>query len=276
MPSLCAMGTLGGRTKLAEGREAEIFAWDDGCVLRLLRDVEGRAQLEQESRAMLAAIDAGVRCPRPRGVVDVDDRPGLLIDRVDGLDGLDHVSKKPWKLWSLAREFGEQHALLCAAEAPPELPAVLDVLRRKAERADVSDRARARALEELETLPDGDRICHGDFHPGNLIWSDGVAFVIDWAGAARGDPTADHARTLLLMRAAALPPGAPRLLLATVKVARGALTQTYQRRYQALSHVDPALLARWELPVTVARVADGIEEEHETLDRLITVLLARR
>ena len=33
----------------------------------------------------------------------------------------------------------------------------------------VPDSARARVLQILETLPDGDRLCHLDFHPGNVI-----------------------------------------------------------------------------------------------------------
>ena len=34
--------------KIAEGREAEIFAWEDGTVLRLLRNPDGQRQLEWE------------------------------------------------------------------------------------------------------------------------------------------------------------------------------------------------------------------------------------
>lgn len=268
------MGDLDGRTKLAEGREAEILEWDAGSVLRLLRRVEGRAQLEQESRAMAAVRAAGVRCPEPRGVVEVEGRPGLVLERIFGVDGLEEIAKRPWRLWGAAVALGHQHALIGSAEAPSELPSLRDVLRRRIERANVPEQARVRALGYLDGSPDGDRVCHGDFHPGNLIWSDDGPVVIDWANASRGDPVADHARTLLLLRIGPLPPGTPLALRLAAKVARSVLLLGYRRAYSSRLPADHSTLARWTLPVAVARVAEGIVEEREALDRHIARLLA--
>ena len=269
------MTELERRMKLAEGREAEIFLWEEGSVLRLLRGVEGRPQLEREANAMDAARAAGVRCPEPRGVVEVDGRPGLVLERIDGPDGLDDMAVKPWRLWSASREFGEQHALLGAVAAPPGLPSAIDRVRVGVEHADVPEEVRKRALANLDALPDGDRICHGDFHPGNLIWSEDGPVLIDWANACRGDPMADHARTLLLLRTGALPPGMPLVLRLLAKVARGVVIRGYRNAYRAELPIAPSLLARWELPVAVARVSEAIEEEYEALDRYIRALLAR-
>lgn len=43
--------------------------------------------------------------------------------------------------------------------------------------------------EKILALPEGDHICHGDFHPGNIILkSDGTAVVIDFMnGLSIGD-----------------------------------------------------------------------------------------
>src|SRR3546814_7594415 len=56
------------------------------------------------------------------------------------------------------------------------------------------------ALPILDALPDGDRLCHGDYHPGNVIETAGGPVVIDWPAVTRGHPDADYARTLLLLR----------------------------------------------------------------------------
>ena len=51
----------------------------------------------------------------------------------------------------------------------------------------------------LESLPAGDKICHGDFAPSNLIaGEDGLDHVVDWSHASQGDPAADAARSYLL------------------------------------------------------------------------------
>jgi thiamine kinase-like enzyme len=40
-------------------------------------------------------------------------------------------------------------------------------------------------------VTDGDALCHGDFHGGNVIFNEGVYWVIDWIDAAKGDPLLD-------------------------------------------------------------------------------------
>ena len=50
---------------LGAGREAEVFAWDDGRVLRLARDPFGSGMIEREVIALGAAHDAGRK--RARG-----------------------------------------------------------------------------------------------------------------------------------------------------------------------------------------------------------------
>ena len=65
--------------KIAEGREAEIFAWQDGSVLRLLRNPNAQRQVDWEAAAMRAAADAGVRVPAVRELTTVDGRPGLVM-----------------------------------------------------------------------------------------------------------------------------------------------------------------------------------------------------
>jgi len=49
-------------------------------------------------------------------------------------------------------------------------------------------------------MPDGDRLCHGDFHPINVLGDLAQPLVIDWLDAARGAPAADACRSYLLLR----------------------------------------------------------------------------
>ena len=49
------------------------------------------------------------------------------------------------------------------------LPALREELRHRLGSELSPAHIRARALERLERLPDGDRLLHGDFHPANLL-----------------------------------------------------------------------------------------------------------
>ena len=60
--------------KVAEGREAEMFAWEDGKILRLLRPGFNPASLDNEVRALELAHRCGVPVPHPGERVDIDGR----------------------------------------------------------------------------------------------------------------------------------------------------------------------------------------------------------
>ena len=259
--------------KIAEGREAEIFAWEDGAVLRLMRNADAQPAVDSQSEALKAAHEAGVKVPQPRGATSVDGRPGLIMDRLDGLDLLTLLGRKPWTIFTVARISGELHAGLHEVIAPDHLPNLKQMFR---ERIGASERVpaelRAFALARLAELPDGDRLCHGDFHPGNLIQTDTGAFVIDWTAVMRGDPMADFARTALLLSLGEPPPGAPFLIRTMADVGRGVLLTFYRRAYKRPGMYDDALAKRWQAPVTAYRLVEPIEEEKPKLLKILEEL----
>ena len=58
----------------------------------------------------------------------------------------------------------------------------------------------------IENRPSGSEtrsICHGDFHPHNLLAKDGdVTAILDWSSCRIGDPAADVASTMVIFSAA--------------------------------------------------------------------------
>lgn len=86
-------------------------------------------------------------------------------------------------------------------------------------------------LAVVEARPDV--VIHLDLHPRNVL-VDGatarVTAVLDWANARIGDPRADLARTLSILRLAPLPPEADR---AAVTVARRAFEVSWLGAYEA-------------------------------------------
>jgi len=255
--------------KIAEGREAEIFAWDDGTVLRLLRNPDGQRQLEWEAAAMRAAAGAGVRVPAVREITTFDGRPGLVLERIEGIDMLTLVGKKPWLVFSVGAQSGRIQAGVHEVRAPAEIPPLRVALRGRIERAGLPASLAQFALGVLDGLPDGDRICHGDLHPGNIMRTAGEPVLIDWTNVTRGDPIADFARTNMMVRLGDVPPGSPLVIRYGAIVARGLMRGAYVRAYRRERPLDLALAARWEIPVAAARIAEGIESENPKLIRLL-------
>lgn len=257
--------------KIAEGREAEIFAWQDGTALRLLRNPNAQRQVEWEAQAMEAARAAGVRVPAVHGVTTVQGRPGLIMERIDGPDMLTLIARRPWLVWwAVGRISGEIHAELHAAVAPDDLPSLRERLRQHIGTSGlVPERLAQFALAELERLPDDDKLCHGDFHPGNIIRTDSEEVLIDWTNVTRGDPTADYVRTLLMLRLGEPPPGSPLLIRVAALFARRLLLDAYVRSYRRERPIGAELVARWEVPAMANRLVENIESERAKLLRLL-------
>jgi len=183
---------------------------------------------------------------------------------------------QPWRVWSLARAFAELHFAVHQCSVPELRPAREAIEERIQNAAALPPDLRRAVLRALAQLPDGDCLCHQDFHPDQIIVSPKGLAVIDWEKAVRGHPSAGVAKTSLLLRFAALPASMslPRPLRITAQrqAARRLLHAAYIRRYLQLSTVTQQQLAAWEAPLAAARLSTGVPEETE---RLLALIRAR-
>ena len=258
---------LGNRVGI--GRGSEVFEWGGDAVIKLLS--EGSPErIEFEASAQRAAWDAGLRVPRVREVLMVGSLHGLVMDRIAGADGLTEAQAHPWRLWSIGRNLGRLHHQLNSVSAPAILPRITDMIRDSLDSTRIPEAARGRVRELFATLPEGDSLCHFDFHPGNVIESPDGPVIIDLASACIGEATADYARTLMLFDVGT-PAGDLSLKeRALIKFGRGAMLAAYRSGYKAAGPLDEGLARRW-LPVIVAlRLAEDLPEERVALLRLLS------
>jgi aminoglycoside phosphotransferase (APT) family kinase protein len=112
----------------------------------------------------------------------------------------------------------------------------------------LSERRRRTLLAELAAMPDGDRLCHGDFHPYNIMGPPGHEVLVDWLDASRGDPAADACRSYVLLR-----PVVPEIASA------------YVDAYSQASGQSRDAILNWLPFVAAARLAEGVPETDELM-----------
>ncbi len=259
--------------RVGYGRTAEMFAWGDGQVLKLFHPGWPREWAEHELEVARAVHASGMASPAVGELTEVDGRVGIVFERIVGPSMLQELSARPWRLLRLARLLAELHATMhgCTAEGLPSLHARLTT---KIERADgLPPGLRERALAALDRLPASSAICHGDYHPDNVLLSASGPVVIDWTDAANGNPLADVSRSSLLMRVGAPPVGRASAL---ILLGRRWLHDAYLQRYFELSPGTRQELAAWELPVAVARLSERIPEETAQVLAIAEAATARR
>ena len=144
---------------IASGRDSDVFAYDEGLVLRRYRD--GRSA-EEEAATLRAVASLGYPVP----IVHDAAGPDIVMERVDGP--------------TLAES-------LVAGLSPDEGGALL---------ADLHDRLHALAWPGAAP---GEALLHLDLHPLNVILRGTAPVVIDWSNARPGPAALDVAMTAVIL-----------------------------------------------------------------------------
>jgi aminoglycoside phosphotransferase (APT) family kinase protein len=265
---------------LGQGRTAEIYAWSSDRALKLYYAGWPAASAKYEAQVSQVVATLGLPTPAVDGVLAIDGRTGVLFERLVGPSLLHLVAAQPWTFRRAVRTFTDLHLAMhmqAVATATSTLPSQRERLARQIAEAsdpDVPDPVCAAALRRLDRLPEGSALCHGDYHPDNVLVTRRGAIIIDWGSASCGHPLADVAQTELLLligEPPALRSHLQRVLLAS---ARAYVRRTYVSRYLRRRPARGQELAAWRLPVAVARLGEGILEERPKLLRLIAKEMA--
>lgn len=249
---------------------AEVFVWPGGGALKLLRSRGAVVAMQRELASMRAAEATGVPMARLLGTVMVEGRPGILMERLDGIDQLTLLGRRPWIVWKAGTWLGRLHAQLHSVDAGANLRPLKQALQEAVEASKlIPEELKPSVVDTLIGLPDGRFVCHGDFHPGNVIETADGPRIIDWESATCGDRLADVARTVLLLRSGELPPGVSLPLRASLSAARKILAVAYLREYRRLRPFERRDLDDWEVIAAASRLLDGIAGEREGLLRVL-------
>jgi aminoglycoside phosphotransferase (APT) family kinase protein len=187
---------------------------------------------------------------------DLFDSPVLMMQRVPGTRMDQAATADPSRIPGLVGQLAASQAALHRlpvpewAQARPEWS--LADKRLALARYLVAQDLRGPLAEALERtdrimplleVPDP-VICHGDFHPRNLLVAADGVWVIDWSDAGTGDRHGDIARTEWTFRSAAVLLSGETERLASPALDPG-LSGEYLSSYRRELPVDPARLQLW-------------------------------
>lgn len=253
--------------RLAQGRTAEIFAWDDYRVLKLYFRHFSPDAISHEARINRLLAASQLPMPRLHEEVVIDGRHGLIFDRVEGPTCLHRLNKTPWQAVAIIRDMVKLQQEINQHTAPPELPSLNESLSENIQRAPLlSETERKHILLHLDQLPAGNALCHFDFHPDQIIMTARGPVVIDWPNAVRGSPVADLARTWIMLAMSA-PPGTGPWARRMLSIAQLFVSRQYLARYLGNTAAGSGHdeFKAWLLPVMAARLSEGIKEEQDAL-----------
>jgi aminoglycoside phosphotransferase (APT) family kinase protein len=188
-------------------------------------------------------------------VQQIADRWGIVFDRVNGVSFAEQMQGDaapiPQDLEILARLHTRIHA-----HPANQFRSLKVWLATSITRTTLLDEPRKRILlNGLRDMPDGDRLCHGDFHPLNVLGEASQPIVIDWPDACRGDPAGDVCRSYLIL-----------------KLHADELAEPYLDAYCRVAGVPRNAILDWLVYVAAARLAEEVSGEQHHLAELVRSL----
>lgn len=246
-------GTLIGR-----GMTAEVYEWAPGMVLKLFFDRYSEDRIKYEAEITKLLHEAGVPSPAIYGMIDVDGRKGIILERIIGKTILSHIQVKPWKLYYFAQKMAQLHFKIHTHSAN-NLPSQKERFTYKIKlSSQILGDMEKKVLDYIDSLPNDICVCHGDIHFNNIIVSQNELVAIDWNSAYQGNPLGDVARTALLISSPAMPPGTPNITIMLSEYAKSVTYWTYLNEYMRLAKVKFEDIDAWILPVAAAKLKDKV------------------
>ncbi len=231
--------------RLGRGRTADVLAYGEHA-LKLYAPGTGKTAVFREAATLALLEGTGLPVPKAVSAGCFDGRWGLVMSRGPGGGGF--ATDAP----ALAALIDLQ--LRLHAQPGAGLPSLKAKLAHNIRRAPALEaRLRATVLARLAALPDGQMLCHGDFHPDNVLGTPDAPLIVDWLDATEGPPEADACRTYLLALVNLPPLAAPYLAL-----------------YAERSGRPAASIQAWLPVVAAARLAEGVLHETPQLLALAT------
>jgi uncharacterized protein (TIGR02172 family) len=239
--------------KIAQGSTAEVYEWQHEEVLKLFYENRSEQEVRYEAKVAKAVQETGL-APRVSEVIQVDKRWGIVYEKVAGTSLAEALQNNPSAMLQFAKQFAELHAHIHAKNVTG-LPSQLERLKKKIQTAPLLDTTLCQnVLAHLETLPTAQALCHGDFHPQNILVRENKFFVIDWTDATRGHPLADVTRTLIILEGTQITEPSLAQSIQQFKTA-------YLENYFAVCPYSMNDLELWRPVIAAARLTEGQHKE---------------
>lgn len=241
-----SLGRLIGR-----GAQADVYL-HEGQAIKLFHENRTQENAMVEADTQQRVFNAGIPVPRVYGVATLGGRPAIAMELVEGPTLASLMLKDMERAAEYLKTTVELQLRLHSL--PGEgLPSQREKLRYKITATPLLPRdLKQKLLGQLEAMAHDSVVCHGDFHPYNMIQTAQGVKIIDWADATCGAAMADACRSYLLYR------------LYSKEAAAG-----YLQLYCAMAKVQAEDVLTWMPVIAGARLQEtGLGDDESLLLRL--------
>ncbi|MBB6638394.1 phosphotransferase family protein [Cohnella thailandensis] len=242
------------------GNTASVYEWGSTEVIKLFHDCfDAASEAGKEARNAEIVDGLNVRTPRFSGLVEHEGKPGLVYERIEGKTMLRQIESTAESIDYHAKLMAQLQFELHQVRVRNDSNLKKELENRLNWTEELNDGEKRQIRAILASLPEGNALCHYDFHPDNIILSPNGPVIIDWMNVLIGDPAADVARSSMILQSTDLPSNAPEWLAngwLSNREYRVWFYEQYWREYQTLSGMLLSDVEQWMVPTIAARIIE--------------------
>ena len=251
--------------KIASGFTADIFLIDNTKVLKLYFEGWDVNFIKNEYYVNDLIRSYSINAPETYEMITIGNRTGIIFQKLENITMKDMMKQNKNNSFGFARTLAQEHYRVnCAADTKNGLKEQKDTYKEIIESRTSLDRLQKdKLIHLLKALPEDNKICHGDFHPLNLLYDNNKIYIIDWVGALRGNPFADVAGSYIIIKIMGLETEKNlsffRGMVSSILISKFA--KTYLKEYVKISSCSIRDIMNW-IPVRAATYLDfGLPEK---------------
>lgn len=190
---------------IAKGNTAKIYLYENK-IIKLFEEYLPNTESFNEAKKQKYAYSCGLPVPNIFEITQVQDRQAIIMEYVKG-DSigdllLNNLKEAEHYISICVNEQKKIHAISVDTNKMESMRERLGRQIKSVHKLD--ENQKENILNKLYSIKFESRLCHGDFHPFNLILSNDNVKIIDWVDASSGDIRADVFRTYLLYAQASM------------------------------------------------------------------------
>jgi predicted Ser/Thr protein kinase len=254
---------------LAQGGQADIYQYDEDKIIRIPRDTNGFKNIEYEY-VVYKQLENKVKAPKIYEMVYINNGPAIVMQNISGITMLDQIKSNPLKVLFFTKKLAELQVSI--------FDTLVDNRIRNGKESAIFCINESKRLSQLEKdklvdivndFPECNNLCHGDFHPGNIIFSNNEYHIIDWSSATRNSCISDVAHSYLLLINTPRLPGISQFEYQKQKIFARIMAKQYYKEVDKHIHINSELFSKYILVKAAERTFYGMDSEQKWLLKYI-------
>lgn len=178
-------------------RTHKVIYKDGDYAVKVFDESFPKSDILNEALNQARVEETGLNIPKIEEVTKIDGKWAIVSDYIEGKTLKQLMEENPDKLDDYLDLFVTIQMEILSKKCPL-LKRLQDKMQSKISQAELDATTRYELHTRLAAMKRHDKVCHGDFTPGNIIiTSEGKHYILDWSHATQGNGAADAARTYL-------------------------------------------------------------------------------